>query len=322
MGEVNADGAGPAAHVVLEADIADLVDLLVGLLRWAGQVAGLPEHEIEQSVAAKLSFLRHRLTGEFSVDEFGFDEEFAEHVHLTLLRPLFRHWFRVEVVGAEHLPPEGAALLVMNHSGTIAFDVLMAQVAVHDHSPTGRWLRLLGADLLFGSPVLGDLARKAGATLATHADAAGLLERGHLVGVCPEGFKGVGKPFRDRYRLQRFGRGGFVAAALRAGAPIIPTAIIGAEETYPMLANLPQVAKLLKLPYFPVTPLFPHLGVLGVVPLPSKWIIQFGPPIDTAGLGPADADDAMLVFELTDRVRESIQRTVYELLEQRGPAFF
>lgn len=309
---------GPAP----ELDLAQLVDVLVGVLRWTGRRAGLAEDEIEASVAAKLAFLRHRLTGDFTVDEFGFDPEFAEHVHMVFLRPLFRHWFRVEVQGAEHLPAEGAALLVMNHSGTIAFDVLMAQVAVHDHSPNQRWLRMLGADLLFGSPVLGDLARKAGATLATHADAARLLDRGHLVGVCPEGFKGVGKPFRDRYRLQRFGRGGFVAAALRAGAPIIPVSVVGAEETYPMLANLPQVARLLKLPYFPVTPLFPHLGLVGLLPLPSKWIIHFGPPIDTTGLGPADADDGMLVFELTDRVRETIQRTVFALLQERGPAFF
>ncbi len=303
-------------------DIAALVDLFVGALRWVGQRAGLQEDEVEASIAAKLAFLRHRLTGEFTVDEFGFDREFAEHVHLTVLRPLFRHWFRVQVQGAQQLPAEGAALLVMNHSGTIAFDVLMAQVAVRDHGANQRWLRMLAADFLFGSPVLGDLARKTGATLATHSDAARLLDRGHLVGVCPEGFKGVGKPFRDRYRLQRFGRGGFVSTALRAGVPIIPTAIVGAEETYPMLANLPQFAKLLKLPYFPVTPLFPHLGLLGAIPLPSKWIIQFAEPIDTTGLGPADADDPMLVFELTDRVRESIQRTVYDLLEQRGPAFF
>lgn len=313
---------GPERVPTPELDIAELVDLLVGVLRWIGRATGVPEEEIEANVAAKLAFLRHRLSGEFTVDEFGFDEEFAENVHMLFLRPIFRHWFRVDVQGAEHLPTEGAALLVMNHSGTIAFDVLMAQVAVHDYAPNGRWLRMLGADLLFGSPVFGDLARKAGATLATHSDAARLLDRGHLVGVCPEGFKGVGKPFRDRYRLQRFGRGGFVATALRAGAPIIPVSVVGAEETYPMLANLPQLARLFKLPYFPVTPLFPHLGLFGLVPLPSKWIIHFGTPIDTSGLGPSDADDGMLVFELTDRVRETIQRTVYALLEERGPAFF
>lgn len=302
--------------------MTELVDLVVGVLRWTGRAAGLDDATIEESVAAKLAFLRRRLTGEFSVDEFGFDPEFTEHVHMMALRPLFRHWFRVQVRGAENIPATGPGLLVMNHSGTIAFDVLMAQVAVHDYGPNRRWLRLLGADLLFGSAIVGDLARKSGATLATHADAARLLDHGHLVGVCPEGFKGVGKPFRDRYRLQRFGRGGFVSAALRAGAPIIPTSIVGAEETYPMLANLPQLAKAFRLPYFPVTPTFPHLGLLGVVPLPSKWIIHVGPPVDTSGLGPADADDPMLVFELTDRVRETIQRTVYQLVEERGPAFF
>lgn len=313
---------GSAGNEPVELDVAELVDLLVGVLRWTGRVTGLPEEEIEASVAAKLAFLRHRLTGDFTVDEFGFDPEFTEHVTMAVLRPLFRHWFRVDVQGVEHLPADGAALLVMNHSGTVPFDVLMAQVAVHDYTHGHRWLRMLGADLLFDSPVFGDLARKAGSTLATHADAARLLDQGHLVGVCPEGYKGVGKPFRDRYRLQRFGRGGFVSAALRAGAPIIPVSIVGAEETYPMLGNVPQLARLLKLPYFPVTPLFPHLGVLGLMPLPSKWIIHVGAPIDTSGFGPGDADDAMLVFELTDRVRETIQRTVYALLEERGPAFF
>lgn len=313
---------GPDDAQLADLDLTELVDVLVRVMRWACRTAGLSEDDIEANVAAKLAFLRRRLTGDYAVDEFGFDEEFAEHIHLTLLRPLFRHWFRVSVMGVQNIPADGPALLVMNHSGTIALDVLMAQVAVHDHGPQQRWLRLLAADLLFSSPLLGDMARKAGATLATHTDAARLLAQGHLVGVCPEGFKGVGKPFRDRYRLQRFGRGGFVSTALRAGAPIIPTTIIGAEETFPMLANVPQLAKLFRLPYFPVTPTFPHLGLLGVVPLPSKWIIHFGPPIDTSGLGPSDADDPMLVFELTDRVREVIQRMVYLLLEERGPAFF
>ena len=145
---------------------------------------------------------------------------------------------------------------------------------------------------------------------------------GQLVGVWPEGFKGVGKPYSERYRLQRFGRGGFVAAAVRTGVPIIPCSIVGAEEIYPMLANLKQVARLVGLPYFPVTPLFPHFGPLGLIPLPSKWIIEFGQPIETAHLGPAAADDPMLVFDLTDRVRETIQQTLYSLLARRRSAFF
>jgi len=141
------------------------------------------------------------------------------------------------------------------------------------------------------------------------------------VGVWPEGFKGIGKPYADRYRLQRFGRGGFVAAALRTGAPIIPCSIMGAEETYPKLADLTFLARVLGLPYFPVTPFFPHLGPLGVLPLPSKWFIEFGEPINTAGIGSEAAEDPMVVFNLSDQVRETIQQTLYRLLSQRRGIF-
>ena len=137
----------------------------------------------------------------------------------------------------------------------------------------------------------------------------------------PEGFKGIGKPYADRYKLARFGRGGFVAAALRTGVPIVPCSIIGAEETYPMLGNLRSLARVLGLPYLPVTPTFPWLGPLGLIPLPSKWIIEFGEPIPTADYGPGAAEDPMLVFGLTDQVRERIQHTIYRLLMSRRSVF-
>jgi 1-acyl-sn-glycerol-3-phosphate acyltransferase len=150
-----------------------------------------------------------------------------------------------------------------------------------------------------------------------------LLANGELTAVFPEGFKGLGKNFKDRYKLQRFGRGGFVSAALRTGTPIIPCSIIGAEEIYPMIGNAKTLARLAGLPYAPITPFFPLLGLLGAVPLPSKWIIEFGEPIETADLGgPAAADDPMLVFNLTDQVRETIQSTLYTLLMQRRSVFF
>ncbi|AKT52658.1 hypothetical protein ADJ73_07475 [Arsenicicoccus sp. oral taxon 190] len=278
--------------------------------------------ETERQVAELLAFLRRRLTADYEVDEFGFDEDFTDHAYLPLLRPLYRAWFRVEVRGIEHLPTEGGALVVANHSGTIALDALMTQVAVHDEHPAHRHLRLLGADLVFRTPVIGDVARKSGSTLAAGEDAERLLRAGELVGVWPEGFKGVGKPFSERYRLQRFGRGGFVAAALRAEVPIVPCAIVGAEETYPMLGNAEGLAKLLGAPYFPITPTFPWLGLLGLVPLPSKWIIEFGEPVTTQDLGAAAADDPMLVFGLTDEIRQTIQEALYHLLATRESAFF
>lgn len=315
-------GFDPAALLAAGIDPAALVEAAVSLLRTMGRMAGLSTEEIEEQVATALAYLRRRLTGDYSVDMFGFDEEFTDSVFLPALRPLYRRWFRVEVRGVENLPEQGAALIVANHSGTLAFDALMTQVAVHDEHPAGRHLRMLGADLVFDTPFIGEIARKSGATLAAHSDAERLLTSGELVGVWPEGFKGIGKPFRDRYRLQRFGRGGFVAAAVRTGAPIVPCSIVGAEEIYPILANLPTVARILGVPYAPVTPTWPLLGLLGLVPLPSKWLIEFGEPVPTDDLGVAAADDPGLVFELTDRIRESIQQTLHSLLRQRRSAFF
>ena len=269
-----------------------------------------------------VAFLRRRMTGDFEVDEFGFDPDLTDHVLLAPLRPLFNSWFRVQVRGIENVPAEGSALVVANHSGTIALDSAMAQLALHDHHPAHRHLRMLGADLVFQLPFIGEIARKAGHTLACMPDAERLLRSGEVVGVWPEGFKGVGKPFSERYKLQRFGRGGFVAAAVRTGSPIIPTAIVGAEEIYPKLGNIGPLARLLGLPYFPVTPTFPWLGPLGLVPLPSKWIIAFGEPIPTDDLPPSAADDPMLVLEITDRVRENIQQSLYRMLVQRDGVFF
>jgi 1-acyl-sn-glycerol-3-phosphate acyltransferase len=265
-----------------------------------------------------LGMLRRRLEGDYRIDEFGFDADLTEHVGLPMLRPLYEKWFRVEVNGVHNIPAEGGALLVANHAGGLwPLDALMTAVAVHVEHPAGRFLRTLGADLMFSVPGLGAIARKTGTTLACAEDAERLLTAGHLVGVWPEGFKGIGKPFRERYKLQRFGRGGFVHAAIRAGVPIIPVSIVGSEEIHPVLGNAKLLARLFDLPYFPLTPTFPWLGVLGLVPLPSKWYIEFGAPIHTEALEPEAAEDATVVFDLTDRVRETIQSTLYRLLVQR-----
>ncbi|MFI1361166.1 lysophospholipid acyltransferase family protein [Streptomyces sp. NPDC020898] len=299
------------------------------------QPQGQPEHQspspsagggvvggLERRVAGGLSFLRRRLTGDYEVDEFGYDAELTDQVLMSLVRPLYEKYFRVEVKGIENIPAEGGALIVANHSGTLPLDGVMMQVAVHDNHPAGRHLRLLAADLVFMLPVVNELARKAGHTLACAEDAERLLERGELVGVMPEGFKGIGKPFSERYKLQRFGRGGFVSTALRQGAPIIPCSIVGAEEIYPMIGNAKTLARLLGFPYFPITPTFPWLGPLGGIPLPTKWTIQFGEPIRTDHYPPEAAEDPMLMFNLTDQVREQIQHTLYKLLVQRRSVFF
>ena len=274
-----------------------------------------------RGLAGSLAFLRRRMTGEYQVDDFGYDADFTDHVVVPPLKVLYEKWFRIETLGMENIPDTGGALLVANHSGTVAVDALMTAVAVREHHPMRRPLRMLGADLVFQTPFMGPIARKMGNTLACNPDAERLLSTGELVAVFPEGFKGVGKPYSQRYRLQRFGRGGFVTAAITTGVPIIPVSIVGAEEIYPLIGNLKPLARALGFPYFPITPTFPWLGPLGAVPLPSKWIIEFGEPIPTTGFGDNAADDPMVVFNITDRVRETIQQTLYRLLLRRGHPF-
>ncbi len=273
----------------------------------------------ESRLAGMLATVRRRLSGDYDVDDFGHDPEVAQLL-INALEPLAEQWFRLEVRGVHNIPAEGGALLVGNHSGTIPVDGLITSYAVNRHA--GRTLRPLAADLVFALPFVSEIARKFGATLACTEDAERLLSRGELAAVWPEGFKGVGKPFSERYKLQRFGRGGFVSSAMRAQVPIVPVSIVGAEEIYPLVGNLPSLARLLGLPYLPITPFFPWLGPLGLVPLPSKWIIEFGEPVRTDAYPPEAADDPMLLFNVTDQVRETIQQTLYGLLVDRGSAFF
>ena len=283
-------------------------------------LAGRVGVEWPWSVEETVAFARSRLTGDYAVDQFGFDPEFTTKIFLPLLRPLVQTWFRVEVRGGENLPTSGSALLVSNHAGTLPLDGMILQTVVYDE--IARHVRMLGADLIFKTPYSHDLARKTGTTLACQEDAERLLAGDQLVAVFPEGFKGLGKPYADRYKLQRFGRGGFVSAAVRAQVPIIPVSIVGSEEIYPLLSSAPVLARALGVPYFPITPLFPWLGLLGLVPLPSKWMIEFGEAVTTDELPPGAAEDPMVVFDVTDQVRETIQHTLYECLTQRRSAFF
>ena len=305
----------PAAEGVFASLRALAADPLQGLLRLADGLG----FDWEESLADAIAFLRSRIRGDYPVDEFGFDAEFTTRVFLPLLRPLVQRWFRVEVRGIENLPESGPALLVSNHAGTMPVDSMVLLTVVYDE--IGRHLRMLGADLVFKTPYSHDLARRTGTTLASQEDAERLLAADQLVAVFPEGFKGLGKPYADRYQLQRFGRGGFVSAAVRASVPIIPVSIVGSEEIYPLLAQAPALARALGVPYFPVTPLFPWFGPLGLVPLPSKWIIEFGEAIATDELPSGAADDPMVVFNVTDQVRETIQHTLYSLLMQRRGTF-
>jgi 1-acyl-sn-glycerol-3-phosphate acyltransferase len=248
--------------------------------------------------------------------------EVVDPAIMDLLRFLYDSYFRVECLGRENLPAAGPVLVIGNHSaGMFPWDAMMAVIAVNRDHPEGRCLRNLAAELMFRIPLLGEWTRRMLAAEASPANLRGLLEAGEVVGLYPEGFRGSGKTFEHRYRLRHFGNGGFARAALTAGAPIVPMAIVGAEESCPILADLTPVAERVGLPYFPVTPTFPWLGPLGLVPLPSKWIIEFGRPIPTDGFPDGAADDPALVFDLADQVREVIQQTLYRLLMQRRSVF-
>jgi 1-acyl-sn-glycerol-3-phosphate acyltransferase len=272
-------------------------------------------------LAEAAEFVRRRAAGEYEVDESGFDPDFNASIVMPAALALYRQWFHVRMQGLENVPGSGAALIVANHSGVLPLDAIMLQAGVYDEHPCRRHLRLLGADLMYALPFLSTAARKSGHVPADPAEAERLLGAGELVGVFPEGFKGIGKPFSERYRLQRFGRGGFAVSAMRAGVPIIPCAIVGAEEIYPMIGNSEPMARLLGLPYFPVTPLFPWLGLVGAVPLPSNWIIEFCDPVPTDGFTEDQQDDPETVSGLAEKVKDTIQRKLYELLAERGPAF-
>lgn len=283
--------------------------------------ASHPSARHEESSGDLREFLSKRLEGDYPVDDFGYDKQLTEHVLMQLVKPLYERYFRVRTIGLERIPDVGPGILIANHSGTIPIDAVMMQYAVGAEHPQKRLVRNVGADLVWRSPLIGPLARKSGNVVACDEDAMELLRRGELVGIFPEGYKGVGKGWADRYKLQRFGRGGYIEIALKTRTPIIPVAIVGAEEAFPMIGNAKLVAKLLGFPYFPITPTFPLLGPLGLIPLPSRWVIEFGEPIPMDDFPPDAAEDPMFVFDLSDRVRDTIQQMIYDNLERRPSTF-
>jgi 1-acyl-sn-glycerol-3-phosphate acyltransferase len=285
------------------------------------QVTPSPEPS-EKEVLGLEEFIKRRLSGDYPIDDFGYDEQLTREVLMPLVKPLYENYFRVRTFGIDRIPATGPALLVSNHSGTVPLDAVMMQYAVGAEHKNRRLVRSVGADLVWKSPVIGHMARKTGNVVACDEDAYELLRRGELVGVFPEGFKGVGKGWSERYKLQRFGRGGFIEVALRTRVPIVPVAIVGAEEAYPMIANAKLLAKALGFPYFPITPTFPLLGLFGLMPLPSRWVIEFGAPIPVDEYPEDAADDPMTIFDLSDRIRDTIQQMLYANLSKRGSAFF
>lgn len=248
-----------------------------------------------------------------TIDAFGRDPAFERRAERAL-EVLYRKYFRVSVRHIENVPASGPVLLVANHSGSLPLDGAMLKLALSLEHPAHRRLRPLAENFVFHFPFVGVALNRFGAVRACQENAEALLREGEAIAVFPEGVKGLGKPFRKRYQLQRFGRGGFIRLALRTRTPIVPVAIVGAEETNPVIARLVRPGRTLGLPYLPVTPTFPFLGPLGLVPLPTKWTIEFGEPIL---LNADETADDLTIGRLTEDIRGDIQARLDKLLSQR-----
>ncbi|MFP4474309.1 MAG: lysophospholipid acyltransferase family protein [Desulfatibacillaceae bacterium] len=268
-----------------------------------------------------LEMLRRRVRGEYSVDQWGADLELMEQVW-PLSRFFYEKYWRVTTTGIENVPAKGRALLVANHSGVLPYDGAMVIMSILEEHPEPRFARALHLSLFSALPVCNVALTRMGQVQALPENSERLLERDELVLVFPEGAKGIGKPYRKRYQLARFGRGGFVRVALKTGTPIIPVSIVGAEEVHPMLANIRPLAQLLGIPYWPVTPTFPWLGPLGLLPLPTKWYIHFDEPIHVEKIRYRPAEEPLLVSKLSSQVRDVIQKNIHARLKTRRAVFW
>lgn len=253
------------------------------------------------------------------VDEFGMDREFL-HRYEAMIDLLYTKWWRVQTHGIAEVPSDGRVILCANHAGAVPYDGLMLAAALRREHPAKRELRWLADDFVFHFPFMGVALNRLGAVRACQENAERLLRHANVVGVFPEGVKGIAKSIGQRYELQRFGRGGHVKLALRTQTPIVPVAIVGSEETHPLLPT-GLLAKLFNVPFLPVTPTFPWFGPLGLVPLPSKWSISFLEPIDVASYGPDAAEDDVLVGRLNEKIRTMIQDELALRTRQRKSVF-
>jgi len=256
------------------------------------------------------------------VDDWGRSERIY-HLMEPVLNFYYRYWFRVEVEGIERIPAASGALLASNHSGALPPDAPMIMQAIRNEHPSPRPLYMLGENWFKGYPGVGLLANKIGLVAAHPANAHRLLyDERRLVLVFPEGQKGTRKLFWQRYKLRRFGRGGFVKTAIRAGVPIVPVAVVGAEEAMPIFAHVPLLQRLTGLIYFPINHAFPHFGLLAAAMyLPAKFKIRFLEPVHF-DYGPEAADDVAFVQQVADDIRARIQISLNEMLRERTSVWF
>jgi 1-acyl-sn-glycerol-3-phosphate acyltransferase len=257
------------------------------------------------------------------IDDWGRSEAVFQLAD-PILNFYYRYWFRVELQGVEHVPASGGALLVANHSGALPPDAPMIMQGIRTEHPRPRPVYMLGEHWFKGYPGVGMLTNKIGLVAAHPANAQRLLyDEGRLALVFPEGQKGSRELYWQRYKLRRFGRGGFVRTAMRAGVPIVPIAVVGAEEAMPIFAHVPLLQRLTGLIYFPVNHAFPHFGLAaGLMYLPAKFKIRFLDPVDLSGYGPEDADDVGLVQSIAEDIRATIQREVDDLVASRESVWF
>ncbi len=261
---------------------------------------------------------RHLTLATYDVDPFGLDPVVAEMVW-HVVNGLYYDYFRVDVEGVEHIPDEGAGILVANHGGAVLpYDAAMLSLAVMNEAAVPRRVRVIGTEIFNMLPAVSHLYRKVGAAYAARDDAREILKRGHLLGVFPEGERGFMKPVWEAYRVGRLGRGGFAELAEEAQVPIIPVAIIGSEEVHPAVMTSKRLARLVRL-FFPEQRVDEIAISLNPVPLPIRWKIRFLPPIEPSGT--PQGLDALSLLELSEDVRRAIQGALDEMLAERRTAF-
>ena len=289
-------------------------------------VLDMPAERRDDEAPADLRDLRRLLPApdpERQLDDWGRSQRVFDSFE-PLLDFYYRHWFRVETEGVENVPGDGGALLVSNHAGALPPDAPMIMQAIRHEHPSPRPLHMLGEHWFKGYPGVSMLVNKLGLVAAHPANAQRLLhDEGRLVLVFPEGQKGSRKLFWQRYRLRRFGRGGFVRTAMRAGVPIVPIAVLGAEEAMPIFAQIPQLQRLTGLIYFPVNHAFPQFGLAAALMyLPAKFKIRFLEPVDLSAYAAEDAEDLALVQGISEQVRTTIQLELDAMRSARRSVWF
>jgi 1-acyl-sn-glycerol-3-phosphate acyltransferase len=273
-----------------------------------------------QTVQYQANTVQRRLHGEYETDEWGMDLEVLEAV-TPFFEFLYRKYWRVTLTGLEYVPKAGRALLVVNHSGQLPFDGAMLASGISFEHPRNRLVRTMFACGSHAAFEPRPLLRQMRASAGDRRERRALLESEELF-PSSLGYKGVGKLYKERYQLARFGRGGFIRMALKTRSPILPVAVVGAEETYMSIAKSDVMAKLIGFPYFPITPTFPLLGPLGVIPMPTKWYIDIGEPIPMDGHSPkAEFRTHARFCNSPIGVRGVVQKMINERLAQRKSVF-